>query len=81
MNYRLIEARYVGGYTLRLKFSDGREGDVDLQDEIAGPIFEPLRDLEMFNRFRLDPELHTLVWPNGADFAPEFLHERIRVAV
>ena len=43
------------------------------------PIFEPLRDPEYFCRFTLDPELETLVWPNGADFAPEFLHDNIRV--
>lgn len=80
MRYRLIEARHVSGYVLRLKFSDGLEGDVDLKDEIYGPIFEPLRDVEAFKRFRLDPELHTLVWPNGADFSPEFLHEKVGVA-
>jgi hypothetical protein len=65
---------------VRLRFSDGLEGDVDLKDEIHGPIFEPLRDVKTFKRFRLDPELHTLVWPNGADFSPEFLHEKVRVA-
>jgi len=80
MRYRLIEAKHLGGYLIRLKFSDGLEGDVDLKDEIHGPIFEPLRDIETFKRFRLDPELHTLVWPNGADFSPEFLHEKVRVA-
>ena len=80
MNYRLIEAKHLRGYVIRLKFSDGLEGDVDLKDEIFGPIFEPLLDIETFKRFRLDPELHTLVWPNGADFSPEFLHEKVRVA-
>ena len=80
MHYRLIDAKHVSGYVLHLKFSDGLEGDVDLKDEIYGPMFEPLRDLEAFRRFRLDSELRTLIWPNGADFSPEFLHEKVRVA-
>lgn len=80
MHYRLFEATYLRGYVVRLKFNDGLEGDVDLKDEIHGRIFEPLRDVETFRRFRLDPELHTLVWPNGADFSLEFLHEKVRVA-
>jgi hypothetical protein len=42
-------------------------------------VFEPLRDPEVFKRFRVDPEFRTLVWPNGADFAPEFLHRKVRV--
>ena len=79
MRYRLTEAKHVRGYVIRLKFSDGLEGDVDLKNEIHGPIFEPLQDIENFKRFRLDPELHTLVWPNGADFSPEYLHEKVRV--
>jgi len=80
MHYRLIDAKHISGYVLHLKFSDGLEGDVDLKEEIHGSIFEPLRDVETFKRFRLDPELRTLVWPNGADFSPEFLHEKVRVA-
>ena len=80
MRYRLIEAKHLSGYVIRLKFSDGLEGDVDLKNEIHGLIFEPLRDIETFKRIRLDPELHTLVWPNGTDFSPEFLHEKVRVA-
>lgn len=80
MRYRLVEATYLRGYVIRLKFNDGLEGDVDLKDEMHGRMFEPLRDVETIRRFRLDPELHTLVWPNGADFSPEFLHEKVRVA-
>ena len=80
MHYRLTDAKHISGYVLHLKFSDGLEGDIDLREEIHGPIFEPLRDVETFKRFRLDPELRTLVWPKGADFSPEFLHEKVRVA-
>ncbi|MGQ0749643.1 MAG: DUF2442 domain-containing protein [Betaproteobacteria bacterium] len=80
MHYRLVDAKHISGYVLHLKFSDGLEGDVDLKEEIYGPIIEPLRDLETFKSFRLDPELRTLVSPNGADFSPEFMHEKVRVA-
>ena len=51
-----------------------------MQNELVGPVFEPLRDPEIFRDFRLDSELRTLVWPNGADFAPEFLRARLRGA-
>jgi hypothetical protein len=77
---RILEARYVAGYTIHLKFSDGTEGDVDLSDRLFGPVFDPLLDVEEFKKFILHPELKTIVWPNGADFAPEYLYERVRVA-
>ena len=54
--------------------------EIDLSDELYGPVFEPLRDREYFVRFQVDPEAHTLTWPNGADFAPEFLHHKVAVA-
>jgi len=76
---RLVEARYVRDYVIWLRFSDGLAGEVDLRDELDGPVFEPLRQPAVFQRVCLHPELHTVVWPNGADFAPEFLHERVRV--
>ena len=59
--YRLVEVRYVREFTLWLRFSDGVEGEVDLSDELDGPIFEPLKKLEVFRSFRLHPELHTVV--------------------
>ena len=77
---RITAARYVNEYTVWLRFSDGIEGDIDLAPELAGPMFEPLRDHALFSQVRLHPELRTLVWPNGADFAPEFLHARLNVA-
>ena len=79
MNYHVIAAEYVSGYVIRLKFRDGTAVEIDLSAELTGPIFEPLRDLEAFKRFRVHPEFHTLVWPNGADLAPEFLHQNLRV--
>ena len=75
---RVTEARYVERYTVWLKFNDGSEGEIDLKDELWGPVFEPLRDLKRFRSFSVHPELHTIVWDNGADFSPEFLHTNLR---
>lgn len=75
---RITAARYVVGYAVWLRFADGSEGIVDLSTDLVGPIFEPLRDQELFARIVLHPELKTLVWPNGADLAPEYLYERLR---
>lgn len=75
---RLIDARPVAEYRVWLKFADGTEGEADLADELWGEMFEPLRDPGEFRRLRVDPELQTLVWPNGADLAPEHLYSLIR---
>jgi hypothetical protein len=75
----VIDAQYERDYILRLKFNDGAEGVVDLADQLYGPMFEPLKDLNAFRAFKVDPELNTIVWANGADFAPEFLHARLLV--
>ena len=76
----VADARYVGGHTLWLRFDDGAEGEVDLSSELYGEVFEPLKEIDYFRSFRLHPELRTIVWPNGADFAPEFLRAELRVA-
>lgn len=54
-------------------------GEIDLASALWGPIFEPLRDPLVFRSFAIHPDFHTLVWPNGADFAPEFLHDNVRI--
>jgi hypothetical protein len=77
----VIDARHVREYVVWLRFEDGTEGEVDLRLSLRGPVFEPLRDIEYFKQVRVDPELGTIVWPNGADIAPETLYERLRVAV
>ena len=79
MDYDVVEARYVLDYIIWLKFRDGTQGEIDLRNELEGSIFEPLQDPAFFAQFRIDPEFHTLVWPNGADLAPEFLHKSIRI--
>lgn len=79
MDYDVLEARWVTGHTVWLRFRDGTAGEIDLAPSLRGPVFEPLRDVEYFRQFRIHPEFETLVWPNGADFAPEFLHDTVRV--
>jgi Protein of unknown function (DUF2442) len=79
VNYDVVEARYVGRYAIWLRFRDGTAGEIDLEKELYGPVFEPLRDPAVFSQFQIHPEFHTLSWDTGADFAPEFLHENIRV--
>jgi hypothetical protein len=76
----LVAAEYVGGYRIRVRFADGTAGEVNLEDELYGPVFEPLKEPGYFKQFAIHPELHTLTWPNGADFAPEFLFSAVRVA-
>lgn len=70
----VTHAEYVDGFRIRLTFNDGVEGIVDFEDWLTGPVFEPLRDLEAFKRFFV--EAGAVAWPNGADVAPEALHER-----
>jgi len=75
---RLQVAGYRRDYRLWLRFADGVEGEVDLRGELWGEVFEPLQDKSKFAGFVLDQEFGTIVWPNGADFAPEFLYEKLR---
>ena len=68
---------YLGEYRLMLHFKDGKSGEVDLEDELWGPVFEPLRDVALFKQFRLHERGTTIEWPaTGADLAPEFLYEQ-----
>ena len=73
------EAKYLHDYVVWLRFNDGAEGEVDLADELEGEVFGPLRDKSEFRNFRVDPEMETIVWSNGADLAPEFLYENMKV--
>lgn len=71
MFLHIVEAKYIKGYTVWLKFNDGSAGEVDLGQELQGHIFKPLQDVNYFKSFRLQG--HTLSWENGADFAPEYI--------
>ena len=72
---RVSSVRCLGGFVLRISFTDGTVRELDLEKELWGPVFEPLRkDPELFRQVRVDEELGTIVWPNGADMDPDFLH-------
>ena len=73
------EAKYLHDYVIWLRFNDGMEGEIDLEGELEGQVFQPLKDLAQFQAFHVDPELNTIAWENGADLAPEFLYENMKV--
>lgn len=75
---KVIQADYLKDYVVRVIFSDGYGGEIDLKDELYGEIFDPLKDKSFFSRVLVHPEFHTLCWPNGADLAPEFLYDKVR---
>ena len=79
MGYDVLDARHVRDYVVWLRFRDGTEGEIDLEPELFGEVFEPLRDPAFFRSFIVHPDWCTLAWPNGADLAPEFLHDGVRV--
>lgn len=71
---RVVAVEVPEPFVLDLRFNDGVCRSVNLRDALWGPVFEPLRDPVVFARATLDPVLGTVVWPNGADFSPEFLY-------
>ncbi|MBI1901615.1 MAG: DUF2442 domain-containing protein [Planctomycetia bacterium] len=73
--YRVRSFNHVGPYTLRVGFDDGTEQVINFEPVLFGRLFRPLRDPTVFNQVRIDPEVHTLVWPSGADFDPATLHD------
>ena len=75
---RLEQSEYRGGYRIWIRFADGVQGEVDLEAELWGEVFEPLKDKARFADFSIDKELGTIVWSNGADLAPEFLYGTLR---
>ncbi len=73
---RIRSVEPIGGFRLRLGFTDGSEREVDVEPFLRGPIFEPLRrDPELFAAVQVDEEIGTIVWPNGADVDPDVLYE------
>ena len=73
--YRIIGFEIVGRYTLKVQFDDATEQVIDLRPVLEGALYGPLQEEYMFNQVEIDPEVHTLVWPNGADFDPTTLHD------
>ncbi len=73
--YRVESFQIVEPYTLRVSFDDGTEQTIDFRPVLAGELYGPLRDPKLFDEVRIDTEVRTLVWPNGADFDPATLHD------
>ncbi len=75
MIHYITRVEYLSGYKLRLTFEDGVPREVDLEPYLDGEIFEPLQDINYFKTVQVNPDIDTIVWDNGADYAPEFLYE------
>ena len=73
--YRVTGFDVVADYMLRIQFNDGTEQTIDFEPVLYGPIFGPLRDLNVFNHVELVKYAGCLEWPTGADFDPETLHD------
>jgi uncharacterized protein DUF2442 len=72
--YRVVSFEHVRPFTLKVKFDDGVVQIIDFRPVLAGELYSPLLDKRIFDQVDVDPEVHTLVWPNGADFDPATLH-------
>ena len=68
------DVKYLKDYKIEIKFNDGKKGIVDLKDDLYGEVFEPLKDKNIFSKMKIDKDLETITWENGADFAPEYLY-------
>ena len=73
--YRVRSFQIVAPYTLCVQFDDQTVQVIDFEPVLAGELYRPLRDVALFEQVRIDPEVYTLVWPNGADFDPATLHD------
>jgi hypothetical protein len=73
--YRVVNFEIQGPYTLHITFDDGKSQIINFLSVLNGALYEPLQDEQLFNKVEIDPEVHTLVWPNGADFDPAILHD------
>lgn len=78
MFLHVTSVSYLDAYKLIVKFNNGAEGVVDLEGELYGEIFEPLQDKTLFKKVFVTSR--TIEWPNGADFAPEFLFEAAQLS-
>ena len=73
--YKIVKFEIVGPYTLKIVFDDAKEQIIDFRPVLVGTLYGPLLNEHLFQQVEIDPEIHTLVWPNGADFDPATLHD------
>ena len=81
MILHVVDVKYVREYVIWVRFNDGIDGEVDLSSELEGEVFGPLKDKVLFETIKVDPLLQTVVWDNGADLAPEFLYDNLRISI
>ncbi len=74
MFLHVTEAKYAGDYRIEVLFNNGRRGVADLSNALEGPVFAPLKNIAEFRKFKVDEEIETVIWPNGADLAPEYIY-------
>lgn len=74
MFLHITQARYLNNYCIEVVFNNGKQGIADLSEVLRGKVFEPLKNIELFTKFKVDAELETIVWENGADLAPEYIY-------
>jgi hypothetical protein len=70
-------AHYVEDYSIWVEFNNGKAGIIDLKNELWGNVFDALKDMNLFKKFKVSEIMNTIEWENGADLAPEFLYEKI----
>lgn len=80
MILHILDVQYLRDYVIAVRFNDGAAGEVDLSSELEGEVFAPLQDLSLFRTVKVDPFLQTIVWDNGADLAPEFLYDHLKIS-
>jgi hypothetical protein len=81
MILHVVDVKYVRDYVIWVRFNDGIDGEVDLSAELEGEVFGPLKDKKLFKTVKVDPLLETVVWDNGADLAPEFLYDNLKISI
>ncbi len=81
MILHVVEVKYLHDYVIWVHFNDGAAGEVDLSAELEGEVFGPLKDTDLFKTVKVDSLMQTVVWDNGADLAPEFLYDNLRISI
>ena len=74
MILHVTDVKYLEEYRVEVTFNDGKKGNVDLKRSLRGTMFNPLKDKKKFAQLKVDNELGTIIWPNGADLAPEYIY-------
>ena len=81
MILHVVDVKYVRDYIIWVRFNDGIDGEVDLSADLEGEVFGSLKDKDLFKTVKVDPLLQTIVWDNGADLAPEFLYDNLKISI